>query len=165
MARHGGKHLFRARNEIPPGHKFIGALKNVGQSRGDAFKIYFTKLNYRSHPRCCGGQNRPVVDKTDLPPPHRRRIRIYIRVYHSPSLQRGPNNLYVRGIVAVMCIWREGASLIRGQASGSIPPYSIDAHTQARTHTHIHTVMLAQRCRGEWGGNGERNRVDREERE
>jgi len=29
-----------------------------------------------------------------------------------------------------MCIWREGASLIRGQAPGNIPPYNIGAHTR-----------------------------------
>jgi len=44
-----------------------------------------------------------------------------------------------------MCIWREGASLIRGQAPGNIPPYNIRTH--AHTHTHTHSDVGKERDR------------------
>lgn len=67
-----------------------------------------------------------------------------------PSLW-GPNNLYVRNVVAVMCIWREGASLIRGQAPGNIPPYNIGARTY--THSDVGKEReIESKCRSRAGG-------------
>lgn len=48
-----------------------------------------------------------------------------------------------------MCIWREGASLIRGQASGNIPPYNM------RWLTYTHTQWRYSKERG-WKCEGRR---------
>ncbi|KAL4113204.1 hypothetical protein QTP88_016870 [Uroleucon formosanum] len=64
--------------------------------------------------------------------------------------------LFSRNVAAVMCIWQEGASLIRGQAPGNIPPYNIGAHTR--------TVMLAKRERDRNARGPPRRKFDRQPR-
>lgn len=131
-------------NEILFSRKFIGALQihniltvpNSEQVQGwwsGEFKNVFAKLNYHGKPRCFGESFSSQIKPTTAAATAKGSS-----PFPPPSLQ-GPNNLYVRSVAAVMCIWQEGASLIRGQAPGNIPPYNIGAHTR--------TVMLAKRER------------------
>jgi len=62
-----------------------------------------------------------------------------------------------------MCIWREGASLIRGlQAPGSISPYNSRARTHSRSYVHAEMLAAEQQrervrerqcadCKWAWG--------------